>query len=385
MTQSPPSRPRMLIYCHNVLGLGHVVRCLRLAGAALGQGMETALITGCPFVDELPLPDGLRLERLPAAAFAGGILRGRESGDPEVMARREAMILDFARQWRPTGILVDHLALGLAGEMTSTLLAAADESWPTRVYWGVRDVTADPGQGEGPPVPRNPRLRRALEVFSGVLVYSSPGWLDGLAHFAAYPLPPEVERVGVIAEDTQYPAPAEAGLVAALAGGGSGAARMVDLVRRALGQGGWPDHARVRLVTGPYADVSGQEAGNLPDPRLEVLDRGRAEDEMARAAVVVCRAGYNTAYAAVVSDRPVVLMPLANEGGEQPYRARRLAALEGVYLVDENAPDAADQLAEAVTAALARGRVTRRLPFELNGAERAGRYLAERLAGGRDA
>ena len=126
-------------------------------------------------MDELPLPDGLRLERLPAAAFAGGILRGRESGDPEVMARREAMILDFARQWRPTGILVDHLALGLAGEMTSTLLAAADESWPTRVYWGVRDGTADPGQGEGPPVPRNPRLRRALEVFSGVLVYFQPG------------------------------------------------------------------------------------------------------------------------------------------------------------------------------------------------------------------
>lgn len=381
MSQPPPGRPRLLVYCHNVLGLGHVVRCLRLAGAALDHGLDTALITGCPFVDELPLPAGLRLERLPAAAFRGGMLRGRDDGDPEVMARREAMILDFARQWRPDGILVDHLALGLAGEMTSTLLTAQDESWPARIFWGVRDVTADPTAGQGPPAPRNPRLRRALESFSGVLVYSSPGWLDGLDHFAAYPLPAEVERVGIIAEDIAYPAPAEPGLVAALAGGGSGAARMLDLVRAALDLDRLPQNARVRLITGPYADVS----GTADDPRLEVLPRGRAEDETARAAVVVCRAGYNTAYAAVASDRPVVLIPLANEGGEQPYRARRLAELEGVYLVDENAPDAASSLADALSAALERGLARRNLPFDLDGASRAGRYLARRLAEGRAA
>jgi predicted glycosyltransferase len=97
--------------------------------------------------------------------------------------------------------------------------------------------------------------------------------------------------------------------------------------------------------------------------------------------VVVCRAGYNTAYAAAASDRPVVFVPLANEGGEQPYRARRLADLERTGLVDENQADAVRHLAAALEAALKQEQAPRRLPFALDGARRAAEFLAGQLAG----
>ena len=131
---------RILFYCHNVFGLGHVVRSLRIAQAALDMGIECALMTGCRFLDRLNIDPAVKIERLAPVKMAGGLFVGAEDDDGAVLAKRGRRILEFMRDWQPEAVVSDHIALGLGGELVETLLAAAEEAWPTKFVWGVRDV-----------------------------------------------------------------------------------------------------------------------------------------------------------------------------------------------------------------------------------------------------
>jgi len=52
---------RLLLYCHNLRGLGHIVRSLRIAAElAADPRCRVRLITGCRFLDLLPITRGSR-------------------------------------------------------------------------------------------------------------------------------------------------------------------------------------------------------------------------------------------------------------------------------------------------------------------------------------
>ena len=187
--------------------------------------------------------------------------------------------------------------------------------------------------------------------------------------------------MGIIADRPLPPRPNDRPLIVALAGGGTGGAELFRLLLKAIQNKKQEQDARIRCVVGPFGRVEELAQAAELDERVEIWPEGGVEQAVADAAVIVARVGYNTAYHVIQTDRPLILVPLYNEGREQVYRAERLAELAGVWLVDEAGPAAVERLTEAVRAGLASGPAERELPFGLDGAKRAARWVVELVEG----
>ena len=77
-TSAPPNRPvgdapRILYYCHDTFGLGHLRRTLALATRARRQvpRLSQLIVTGSPAAASFPLPPGCDYVKLPAVVKQG--------------------------------------------------------------------------------------------------------------------------------------------------------------------------------------------------------------------------------------------------------------------------------------------------------------------------
>jgi predicted glycosyltransferase len=354
---------RILFYCHNTLGLGHVVRSLRIIKSALGEGMRCAIVTGCRFLDDAGVPDGVDVCQLAPAVLDGAGRPVGLDGADDVLVRRGAQIVRFCGDWKPDAIVVDHHPLGLGGELVDTLLA----STAAHMFLGV------PYTQGAPAAPfRNPRLRAAAARYRDVLDYSDEGVLP-----LCSVRPERVVRVGIV---TRAPLPPrEPGLpprIVVLAGGGTRGADLQRLVISALHD--FPEW-RVRLLVGPFGDAA--ETLGIVNGRaaVEVIASGKVEEAIRDATVIVSRAGYNSSYAIVQTDLPVIFVPTQFAGDDQPSRARRLSTLPKVWNIDERDPAAASHIERILRGDLTRA--PRPLPFDTNGAANSTRVIVARVRG----
>jgi predicted glycosyltransferase len=354
---------KVLLYCHNVLGFGHIVRSLRIAEELIVRGVACRLITGCRFLDHLHVPDGVEVVRIPALraepdgamiAVDGGLLG-------TAIRKRSRRIADELRTWEPDAMLVDHNPFGLMGELIESLQAA--KSLRTRFVWGIRDIGSA----------NVFKMTRDVSMYDSAIAYTDRSWLDTFESYRDVTMPPRTESVGfVTAPIASTPAADGRPIIAVLSGGGDSADRLMELMQHA-------GDYRMRFVAGPFAPVedrrprlSGQ-AGLLSPTGSdsEIWSEGSVEDAIAGASLVVCRAGYNTAYSVVQSDLPIVFVPLRGHD-EQRTRAKRLAELDNVDCIDEDA----GALRTSIETGLRRGRRARALPFSTDGARRAAEWIA---------
>jgi predicted glycosyltransferase len=368
---------RVLLYCHNTLGFGHIVRSMRIAEELVASGAECRLITGCRFLDKLHVPPAVDVIRLPALrAEADGRLTpidGTFLGT--AIRRRSRMIVDEIRTWQPHVTLVDHNPLGLMGELTE----AIDNS-QTGFIWGIRDIWSASDHfksmirfagGEEP-------IKRRILRYHSAIAYTDAAWLETLDKYRDFALPERTASTGfvtapVVASD---PAPG-APLIAVLSGGGEGAERLTRLVLAAADELLAEGKIQLRFVVGPFASSDDVRQQTSALHNIDVWSEGAVEEAIRGASLIVCRVGYNTAYSVVQSDLPVVLAPLMGGNEEQAMRAARLAELPDVETIDDREPDAAQSLAAAIARGLAAGRRTRVLPFSTDGAKNAARWILE--------
>jgi predicted glycosyltransferase len=356
--------PRILFYCHNAIGLGHVIRSLRIADAAIAEGALCAIVTGCRFLSVVGVPSEIEVELLPPVRLdASGRAVALNSDDADdIIGRRSRRIVAFAERWRPDVIVVDHHPLGIGGELVDALLASN-----ARFILGVPYAEA---LAQRPY--RNPRLRAAISRYQDVLDYSDHG-----VGAAAFPGERTTElrivRVGVV---TKPPLPPRhAGprpRLVALAGGGTGGAEVYRLVLEAMR--GLPDW-QLRLLVGPFGEAADVAALAHSHQGVEVWSTGTAEAAIRDATIVVSRAGYNTSYTLVQSDRPVVFIPQQLAGDDQPSRARRMAGLPKVWNLDSSDPQIVASLAGILRGDLSP--VARALPFRIDGAAAAAREIMQ--------
>lgn len=370
---------RLLLYCHNVTGLGHIVRSSRVAAAAAARpDCECRIITGCRFLDRIAVDGRVGVEALPPVEMSDGVRfapAGEHDGG-DIMEERARRIEEFARSWSPDVMLVDHNATGLGGELIPTLLAARREGWPTRFVWGVRDIPAAPAPaGRAPRPPRNPQIRAALDTYGGAVAYSDAGWIETFEGFRDYGLPARRDYVGVVAARPLPPVESPVPVVFGMTGGGWDGARLFRLLLEACRPMGEAGRVRLRFLAGPFAAAEFLGEACAAADWVEVWPTGTAEEGARDAAVVVSRAGYNSAYTLAQTPLPLVFVPFPDPGGEQVYRASLLARLPNVSAVDERAEGAAALLARQVERGLGAGRAERSLPFRVDGAERAAEWL----------
>jgi predicted glycosyltransferase len=385
MSASPnPRGPRVLLYSHDAVGLGHLRRSLTLAAgiAEAFPGARLLLASGSDCATRFRLPPGLDVVKLPSIGKDGdGAYRPRHLGDglPSVLRLRRGLLRGLVEDFRPDAMLVDHKVLGIADELEPVLEQAREQG--TRTLLGVRDVIDSPEV-----VAREwgrPAIRHALtELYDAVCVYGDPNVFDMRRE---YPVPEELgERLSftgyvVRSEGLPFaPVPRLRPQVLVTTGGGEDGATRVSAYLDAL-ELRRPDWDSV-IVLGPLMDPAVARKLKRRARDLEASVRVHTfYDDLPRlvasSSVAVTMAGYNTVAELLRCRVRPVLLPRTEPRLEQAIRARRLADLGWAESLESPRPA---ELRAAVERSLSLGRLRGPLP-PLDGARRLARLLGELL------
>lgn len=378
--------PRILLYSHDSVGLGHLRRSLTLA-AALRERMPAASIlvaTGSSRPAAFQTGEGIELVKLPSITKdPSGAYVSRELPLPlaDLIDLRRGLLESLFERFAPDVLVVDHKVRGLLGELDDVLAAARARG--TRTILGLRDVLDAPevvarewgGREE----------RAAIAAYDRVLVYGAPEVFDPRTE---YPIPPELgarlEFVGYVVRphvpDGFQPLPRARDEVLVTCGGGDDGQQLVETYLESLRRRPRPWSST--LVLGPLFDAREarrvkREARAMGDVRVHLFyeDLPRLVDG---ADAVVAMAGYNTAFELVRSRKPTLLVPRTHPRREQLLRARSLERLGLAACRPDPQPD---EIGVDLARLLANGVLPGRLP-SLKGAARFAEVVAEELAGG---
>ncbi len=383
---------RVFLYSHDTFGLGHLRRNLAIARRLLADRgtFSVLLLTGSPVAEIWDMPPGLEVQPLPPVVKTGAErYEAREPGKLFGMVKgyREALILKLVLRDRPDIFLVDHAPAGMNGELLSTLALIRQELPKTRVVLGLRDILDSPGAVRALWAEQN--IHALLETaYDAILVYGSLSLFDVAAGYGlnaktaarllycGHVVAPVASRAVDPCWDSSRTASRPVVLVTA-GGGGDGFALMQAYLH-ALPPADMTSFYSV-IVTGPLMPSAERDM-------LERLAQGRDDVELVAyttnlvpslkaASLVVSMAGYNTTAELIALRQSAILVPRAAPRAEQLLRARQLAALGLVRMVEPD-HDLVERLAALVPEALLAPPASNWAQLDLGGADRVAEILA---------
>ena len=366
-TGLPQAGPRILIYSHDTMGLGHLRRCRAIAHYLVEQNKDLSvlIISGSPIIGSFDFKARVDFVRVP------GVIKLRNGEYTslnlhldirETLAIRASIIRHTAAAFAPDLFLVDKEPLGLRGEVASTLAMLKAKGVP--LVLGLRDVMDDPALLE-PEWKRKNVLPALRDLYDAIWIYGLPQICDPLAGIT---LPKSVKRKISYTGYLRRSVPASvkvdplegfsgAPYVLVTPGGGGDGEALIDWVLRAYeSDAGLPHNALI--VFGPFMQPELQAEFMQ---RVERLDRVRAltfdtrlETLMVGAAGVVAMGGYNTFCEILSFDKRAILVPRTAPRLEQSIRAQQA---QEIGLVRMLAADGARDTRAMVSA-------LRALPFQ---------------------
>lgn len=385
--------PRVALYSHDTMGLGHMRRNLLIAAALRRTELrpDLLLITGAITAGAFAVPPGVDCLTLPSICKkSDGHYQSRRLDLPlrEIVALRAQIMRATLRAFAPDVLIVDNVPRGAARELDSVLACIRREAG-TRCVLGLRDVLDEPGA-----VHREwQRARNAAAIndyYDAVWVYGDPtvydlvseyGFPDKVAHkvqFTGY-LDPRMRAVSSEDETTKMReslALPGGKIVLGLVGGGEDGARLADAFTSMV----LPEDTTGVLVTGPYMPMETQlrlRRRCAANPRLRVLDFLPEPAALLSAADrVIAMGGYNTICEILAFGKRALIVPRVTPRREQWVRAERLQRLG---ILDVLHPDKVQP--KRLSAWLQRELATERAArIDLNGLSRVESLLGELLA-----
>jgi predicted glycosyltransferase len=396
----------VLLHVQYLLGIGHLQRSLRIAGALARDGITVTLVNGGPPATELAADPKVRVVQLEPvrardASFALVDDAGQPIGDTLRARRQEALLAAFAAA-RPDAVVIEGFPFArraFAFEL-DPLIAAAQAATPRpRVICSVRDIIA----WRDDPARHRTIAERVCSDFDAVLVHGDPKLIPFEASFPAAPdIADRLIYTGYVyeAEDApsaHAPAPTlprkrgrenlgpagedhRGAEVVVSAGGGAAGAALLNAVVAARRDGCLAD-APWRLLTGANLPEAEYAALCRSAPAGVTVERFRSDLPalLRHCRVSVSQAGYNTVLDILLARARAVLVPFAAEREtEQLMRAERLAALGAVELVRES------DLSPGTLAAAIERAATRQPPSVMvntDGAANSARIIAALIDG----
>jgi predicted glycosyltransferase len=335
--------PRVLLYSHDGVGLGHLQRNFNIARGLVGTiaGASALLIAGSPHGFDSRLPAGVDWIKLPSIAKQGtGRWRPRtlDVGQERVLRLRAASIAAAVEHFQPDLWVVDHLPTGVWGELLPILELCRRLPRRPRVVLGLRDVL------DRPEVTRRLWLRdgafRALEdfydrvliygdedVFATAQLYGLEDCMPGKVAYCGYVGPARVRGAARRLRAEMAIRPREK-LIVASGGGGSDAYPLLAACAEALAHLAGQLPLRCVLLTGPLMAERQRRALRRRMAGLPGEVWWQVEDLPAllgAADLVVAMAGYNTLVEAILARRRMVVVPRSGPSGEQTLRAECFA------------------------------------------------------------
>jgi predicted glycosyltransferase len=380
---------RLLFYVQHLLGIGHFRRAMGLARACEAAGIDVIVASGGRPVDGIPSAG--RMVQLPPAESADSSFsrivdeQGRPIDDTW-RAARGAALLKLFDETEPDLLLIEQFPFGRRAfrfELIPLLEAAMSRRPRPIVACSLRDVLV----AKADPKRQAEMIALAQRYFDRVLVHGDPDVIPLEASFpAAATLIDRIAYTGYVLDPATF-GPASDGAMTGTdeilvsAGGGAVGRPLIEAAMAARPLTQWHDKPW-RIVTGPgmaERDVAALRA-SLPEGIL--LDRVRSDLPalFARCRLSISQAGYNTLMELLSVRARALVVPFAEASEtEQTLRARRLAAMTLIDLIDGDALEPA-KFAAAIDRAATRERPEVGLNF--NGAAQSARILLA-LAGDR--
>ncbi len=380
----PPTRrecsgdgPRVLFYCHNGVGVGHLQRQLDLAKAYRARHPDASVLiaTGSHAAGMFEFPDGIDFVKLPSLVMTDRYRnwqpRDLPIGRDDVVRLRSELLERSVDGFAPDLLVADFMPAGPYGELLPAL-ERLERRGGTAVA-GFRDVIDEP------------EFVRELweetgvydtlrDHYDAICVYGVPSMVD----FAAdYGLDEELARrlhyCGYLGRAPRRASDVpvyERPFVVATCGGGVDGARLVEIFLHAAGPLARSRGGTFLAVTGPLMPYE----EHLRLDRLAAaqgIELRRVVPELrahlAIADCIVSMPGYNTVCDVLSFRRPAVLSPRLGPSREQVVRGQRLEEWGAARLLLDADSEA---LRAAIVLALD-GPPPAAAPVPLDGLERA--------------
>ena len=331
----------IMTYSHDGFGLGHLRRNTTIASHLAHELPKSSvlMLIGCPTGAVFKMPPGVDFIKLPSVIKRDtGVwqpLRLRIGLD-KTKALRAGTIQEVANVFHPQLLLVDHVPVGVWGELLPLLEMLKRSDHVPVIVLGLRDILDQPEvtrtlwEREG----TYEAIRRyydeifiygCREVFDTSSCYGLEGEFAPRIHYCGYVCTKEpYKSKGQMRKELQV----EDRLIVVTGGGGVDAYPMMQTCMKAL-----------RLL-GPHAGVeaiflSGALMDNEQRERLRELARGlkvrvltHVEDSLSylnAADLVVTMAGYNSLCQVLQLGRKALVVPRSGPSAEQQMRARLFA------------------------------------------------------------
>ena len=342
---------KVFLYVQHLLGIGHLQRAALITRALRAHGVEVVLASGGTPVHGIDVDVQLPAARAADLSFRTLLDEQGRAADDAWKRGRAAALLDAWRAARADALAIELFPFGrrqMRFELMPLLEDAHRLAPRPLVVCSVRDLIQ----------PRPERETETVDVllrfFDRVLVHGDPA-LAGLERtFGALDrIASRVHYTGYVAPAAAAPASAGAGEVIVSAGGGGAAGRLFECAIAAreltlLRGAAW------RILAGRNYDEGAFRALAREAPAGIVLERSRDDfrERLARCALSISQAGYNTVVETLQARVRAVLVPFAGGGElEQTLRAGLLAE-RGLAAVVPESSLSPRSLAEAVNRAV---------------------------------
>jgi predicted glycosyltransferase len=327
--------PRIALYSHDTMGLGHVRRNLLLADALTAHDASSTalLVSGVHVGGAFAMPERVDCVTLPSLTKndRDGAYGPRHLGVPltHLQHLRARTIRTALRAFDPDLVVVDNVPRGAMGEMEPAL-AALKARGRTRFALGLRDVLDEP-EAVAREWQRSGHHEAVDRYYDQVWIYGDRSVFD-LARECRFPrtTAAKIEYVGYLdrravgdAPSPDYALPQAFALCTA--GGGHDGATLALAFAAATG-------ARLPRVVlaGPFMpEAARRELHRIAalDPTLRVLDFvADAARLIGRATRVVTMGGYNTVCEALAYAKHTLIVPREWPRREQLVRAERVSS-----------------------------------------------------------
>jgi len=373
-------RDSLMIYCQHLLGMGHLVRSLEVAGA-LARDWDVTFVTGGEVPRSLPLPEKVEMVLLPAVE-SGADFKVQSTED--VKARRQERLLACFEGAAPDVLMVELFPFGRKqfGFELMPLLKMARKNG-TLVACSLRDILVRrPDQAEYEA--RVCEITR--EYFDLVLVHSDPQFQrleDSFSRIADLGCP--VVYTGYVHRGANETVFEQSGPTIVCSIGAGKCETGHHLVEAVIGAAGLLRNElphRFEIFTGPFMPDSdyARVAGKAAELANVTLSRFTSDlpGEMRRADLSVSMGGYNTVMDVLAANvRALVYPEVGNGDNEQRVRAAKLAAMGAIEILDtfELAPEVlAGRIREALR------KPASRISLDMNGAEGTRHTISTRFA-----
>ena len=352
--RSKPGQPRpmqrILVYTHNAIGLGHAVRTMAvISGIRAARPHLDWLVLSGTSVPQIFLREGVEVVKLPGLRHALDrpgqpyIPRLLKSFTLEaVLDWRRRLIRECLKSYRPDVIMMEHSLVGLMGE-ADLLLAARIPRGPAagglglvHLSRGIYRASPQPLLPPGPH-PRLPPGTNILQLFDAFYVLEDPAVVDlNREHLGREPaLEAKIRYFGRIAARNRGelnpthdpfrtpPFGKEPFVLIVLGRYG----RILDLHLRLLEAChhlGLHPERQVLVVGDPYLNPeiwAALKAHPAAHRARFVEFTPDLVEVMARADLVVCRAGYNSVNEVLLTGVRALVIPEPHPSGEQERRA----------------------------------------------------------------